>query len=100
MDDALERFARFKEFGSLAAVCAGAVRGELLGISAATIDRYLAPERAKRYPAEFLSSTRPGTEVGQEPGAIREHPYLRQGEGPTWFQYMGTYGEISREPRT
>jgi len=81
MDDVLERFARFRELGPLESFFDDAVRDELLGMSAATIDRYLAPERAKRYPAGSLSSTRPGTmlrsqidvrwsgtEMEQEPG--------------------------------
>lgn len=81
MDDALERFVRFKELGPLADFLDDMVHEELMSMSAATIDRYLAPERAKRYPAGSLSSTRPGTtlrsqidvrwagtEMEQEPG--------------------------------
>lgn len=61
MGDALERFVRFKELGPGCALLDDVVRQELLSMSAATVDRHLAPERAKRYPAGSLSSSRPGT---------------------------------------
>jgi transposase InsO family protein len=59
MDDALERLARHGELGGVAGRLTDEVWDELVSMSPATIDRYLAPTRAARYP-EAKSATRAG----------------------------------------
>jgi len=59
MADTLERLIRFKELKRVKARLTGKVIAEVKAMSAATIDRYLAPTKAARYPAGSLSTTRP-----------------------------------------
>jgi hypothetical protein len=59
MDDTLERLLRFRELGKVADRLRDEVLAELRAMSPATIDRYLAPIKAARYP-EAASTTRPG----------------------------------------
>jgi len=59
MDDTLERLVRFRELGKVADRVTPGVLGELRAMSPATIDRYLAPIKAARYPAA-KSTTSPG----------------------------------------
>ncbi|MGP5073877.1 integrase catalytic domain-containing protein [Arthrobacter rhombi] len=108
MDDELERFVRFEELGPLAAIFNDEVRQELLAMSGATIDRYLAAERARRYPAGSLSSTRPGTmlrseievrwsgtEMEQEPGFFEVDTVAHCGHSLAGeFQYSITLTDV------
>lgn len=59
MDDALERLLRFGELGKVADRIGDDVLAEVGAMSPATIDRYLAPIKAARYP-RAKSTTRPG----------------------------------------
>ena len=59
MDDTLERLVRFRELGKVADRITEDVLAEVRAMSPATIDRYLAPVKATRYP-ESTSTTRPG----------------------------------------
>ncbi len=59
MDDTLERLLRFRELGKVADRLSAEVLAEVLAMSPATIDRYLAPIKAARYPGS-KSTTRPG----------------------------------------
>jgi hypothetical protein len=58
MGDLLERLVRFGELGRVADRVSEEVLGELVSMSPATIDRYLAPFKAARYP-EAKSTTTP-----------------------------------------
>ena len=60
MGDTLERLVRFNELGRVADRATPQVLGELHAMSAATIDRYLAPHKRAAYPLAGLSGTRPG----------------------------------------
>lgn len=59
MGDTLERLLRFGELGKVADRISDEVLAEVRAMSPATIDRYLAPVKAARYP-EATSTTRPG----------------------------------------
>ena len=59
MDDLLTRLIRFNQLGRVAERLTPVVIGELTTMSAATIDRYLAPHKKALYPAASLSGTRP-----------------------------------------
>lgn len=60
MDDTLERLLRFHELGKVADRISDETLAEVRAMSPATIDRYLKPVKAARYP-EAKSTTRPGT---------------------------------------
>lgn len=64
--DELERLERFNELETYADLLTDQVREQLLGMSAATMDRYLKPVRDARYPASCLSSTKPGAMLRSE----------------------------------
>ncbi len=57
MDDTLERLLRFAELGKVADRISDQVLEEVRAMSPATIDRYLAPVKAARYPE---AKSRPG----------------------------------------
>jgi hypothetical protein len=59
MDDTVERLLRFRELGKVADRLTAEVLAEVRAMSPATIDRYLAPVKAARYP-EAKATTRPG----------------------------------------
>jgi hypothetical protein len=59
MDDTLERLIRFDELAAVSDRVAPAVLDEVREMSGVTIDRYLAPLKANRYPVA-KSTTRPG----------------------------------------
>ena len=59
MGDTLERLLRFRELGKVADRISDEVLAEVQAMSPATIDRYLAPVKAARYP-HAKSTTRPG----------------------------------------
>jgi hypothetical protein len=59
MDDTLERLTRFKELGKVADRISPQVLEEVRLMSGATIDRYLAPTKAARYP-QARTTTSPG----------------------------------------
>lgn len=65
MEDSLEALERFDELGPVAALLTGEVRSELLSMSGATIDRYLRPVKAARYPKP-PSPTKAGTMLRQD----------------------------------
>ena len=58
MKDLLERLVRFNELGTVTVRATPVVLEEVMSMSAATIDRYLAPIKATRYP-EAKSTTSP-----------------------------------------
>jgi hypothetical protein len=82
MDDILRRLTRHGELGKVASRLSDDVWDELIAMSPATIDRYLAPTRARRYPqaksatraGDTLRSTitvrKAGDEMEQAPGFI------------------------------
>ena len=59
MEDTLERLIRFKELGKVADRVTAASLDEVRSMSPATIDRYLAPAKAARYPVA-KTTTKPG----------------------------------------
>ena len=59
MADTVGRLFRFNELGRVADRATPAVLAELVLMSGATIDRYLAPHKKAMYPASSLSGTRP-----------------------------------------
>jgi len=59
MDDTLERLIRFGELKRVKTRLTLPVIAEVKAMSPATIDRYLAPTRATRYPSGSLSTTSP-----------------------------------------
>jgi hypothetical protein len=58
MEDTVDRLVRFGELRTSGDRLTPEVRGELMAMSPATIDRYLAPTKAARYPGA-KSATRP-----------------------------------------
>jgi hypothetical protein len=65
MEDTVERLVRFGELKTSGDRLTPEVRGELMVMSPATIDRYLAPTKAARYPGA-KSATRPGATLRGE----------------------------------
>jgi hypothetical protein len=59
MGDTVERLLRYRELGKVADRISDEVLAEVQAMSPATIDRYLAPVKAARYP-QAKSTTRPG----------------------------------------
>jgi hypothetical protein len=65
MEDTVDRLVRFGELKTSGDRLTPEVRGELMAMSPATIDRYLAPTKAARYPGA-KSATRPGATLRGE----------------------------------
>lgn len=65
MEDTVDRLVRFGELRTSGDRLTPEVRGELMAMSPATIDRYLAPTKAARYP-DAKSATRPGATLRGE----------------------------------
>lgn len=65
MEESLDQLTAHDELGEVADRLTEAVRAELVSMSAATIDRYLAPTKAARYPAA-KAATRPGRTLRSE----------------------------------
>ena len=80
MEDTVDRLVRFGELTQTRDRLTPEVRAELLAMSPATIDRYLAPTKAARYP-DAKSATRPGATLRGELSVRRAMDDMEQRPG-------------------